>query len=285
MVERMQISSNPITFTQNNLLDYFAPANIRNSWHEEDTNVYNFVSCNSDKLLVTVGDSWTWGSDISEHNGDDDFRIKHVYGNVLREKLNYDWLNLALCAQSNQWMADRVSELEKIVCQLNYTKIDIIVVFTGAGRMFNTDQDRYFDYISYFKTINNFDTFLYDLNCKAVEQIKKIEKHSHINVYFSSNAVDHLGFTSNLLPWYKVLGFTEKFKCYTDMTAIDKLRQVPEFLSGNMNYKFKTWFLKQIDSASRRETIYNNETIFRNQHPLAEYHKQWANYLYKDLYT
>lgn len=271
--------------TQDNLLDYFMPANIRNSWYNEDTNVYNFISRNSDRLLVTVGDSWTWGSDISENNKDDDFRVKHVYGNVLSEKLGYDWLNLALCAQSNQWMANRIGELEKIINQLDYIKIDIIVVFTGAGRMFNTDQDRYFDYINYFKSIDNFDTFLYDLNRKAVKKIKNIEKHSGVNVYFSSNAVDHLGFASNLLPWYKVLGFNDNFICYTDMTAIDKLRQVPEFLESDMKYKFKKWFMMQIDTASQRETIYKDETIFRNQHPLANYHEQWANYLYKDLYT
>lgn len=280
----MQISSKPIVFTQDNLLDYFMPANIRNSWHEEDTNVYNFISRNSDKLLVTVGDSWTWGSDISKHNTDDNVRVNCVYGNLLSKKLNYDWLNLALCAQSNQWMANRISELDRVVNQLDYTRIDIIVVFTGAGRMFNTDQDRYVDYINYFNQIDNFDIFLYDLNQKAVEQINKIKKHSHANVYFSSNAVDHLGFTSDLLPWYKVLGFDDNFKCYTDITAIDKLRQVPEFLTGSMKYKFKTWFLEQIEIATLRETIYKDKTIFRNQHPLAEYHEQWANYLYKDLY-
>lgn len=267
--------------TQDTLPNYFTIADITTSWHETPTNTFDFTKRHSEHLLVTVGDSWTWGSDISKNNKNDAERIAGLYGNVLSDRLSYDWLNLALCAQGNQWMADRVTELDRIVSQLHYKTITVIVVFTGAGRMFNTKQDQSFDYISYFKNNPNFDKFIENLNIWAVDQILKIDKHEHVNVYFSSNAVDPLGFNTKLLPWYQVLGLSDKVKCYTDMTAIDKLMQVPEFLQDST--VFKIWMMEQIDIATVRESIYNNATIFKNQHPLAPYHKIWADYLYKEI--
>ena len=53
-----------IKLSEKNLLDYF---NIRESWQVCDVNplpTTDFVSRNSDTLLVTVGDSWTWGAGL-----------------------------------------------------------------------------------------------------------------------------------------------------------------------------------------------------------------------------
>ena len=40
-----------------------------NGWR--DTDPFNFVSRDSDTLLVTIGDSWTWGADLTLNNNDD----------------------------------------------------------------------------------------------------------------------------------------------------------------------------------------------------------------------
>ena len=273
-----------IVLTPDTLYKYFTLANKTNSWYTKDTNTFNFISRNSKNLLVTVGDSWTWGSDISFNNYDDNKRIKNVYGNQLSERLGYDWLNLALCAQGNQWMADRISELNMLVHKLEYNRIVILVVFTGVGRSFNTFQDRHFDYVSYFNNINNFDSFLYDLNKKAVDKILQITKHKNVSVIFSSNAVDPLGFSTNLLPWYQVLGFNCTGKCYTDMTAIDYLQSVPEFLPNDMISNFQNWMIDLIDKTEiRQNMLYSNKNIFRKEHPLGLYHKVWADYLYEEI--
>ena len=91
--------------TQDTLSNYFTIADCHSSWHQRPTNTFNFISRDSDILIVTVGDSWTWGSDISENNHDDNFRITHLYGNVLSDELKTNWLNLGLSASSNFWTA------------------------------------------------------------------------------------------------------------------------------------------------------------------------------------
>lgn len=129
--------------TQDTLPNYFTIADRYSSWHQTPTNTFNFIDRNSDMLIVTVGDSWTWGSDISENNHDDNFRITHLYGNVLSDELKTDWLNLGLSASSNFWATAMIEELGQLIPQLDYRSIYVICVFTGAGRWFNTQYDRY----------------------------------------------------------------------------------------------------------------------------------------------
>ena len=65
------------------------------SWLHEDIS-------NKDILLITVGDSWTWGDslfdiDISTPNYDNPNRVKHIYGAKLAELLNADFVNVGEC--------------------------------------------------------------------------------------------------------------------------------------------------------------------------------------------
>lgn len=269
-----------IKLSQDNLPEYFTIADITNSWHKIPTNTFNFISRNSDSLLVTVGDSWTWGSDISEGNLNDNYRVDNVWGNQLSKLLKSDWLNLALCAQSNQWMADRCKEFYDIADKLEYKSIKLICVFTGAGRMFNTGQDCDFDYVRWFAN-NAIDDFLLMLNKKCVDIIQHAP--DIVDVYITSNTVDSLGYQERLLPWYKILGYSDSTPVYTDMTAIKKLQQIEEFVSGKKKDLFKIWMLETIDKVEIREKWFNNSKIFRNCHPLAEYHQRWAEYLYKEI--
>ena len=54
---------------------YFTVATPSNSHYTEVTNCFDFVDRNSDTLVVTVGDSWTWGADL-----DSDLRLQQVLG-------------------------------------------------------------------------------------------------------------------------------------------------------------------------------------------------------------
>jgi len=276
-----------IKLSQENLPQYFTIADITNSWYIEPTNTFNFISRNSKKLLVTVGDSWTWGSDISENNRDDNFRIENVWGNQLSKLFASDWLNLALSAQGNQWMANRITEFSNIVPLLNYEQIIVVCVFTGAGRMFNTDIDRDFDYVEWFKqninTPNDYYSLLELLNTMAVKQIHNSLQFPHINLYLTTNMIDSIGFTSSFDAWYKTIGINDDTYVCTDMTAVEKLLTIEDFVSGKQLADFKQWILQLIDSVEHREQHYLNTKIFRNQHPLAEYHKQWAEYVWNKI--
>jgi hypothetical protein len=283
----MSANTLPIVLAKEVLPGYFTIADSTNSWYLTPTNTFDFINRSSNKLLVTVGDSWTWGSDISENNSNDDYRLESVWGNQLSGMMGSDWLNLALSAQGNQWMANRITEFANIVPLLNYEKILVVCVFTGAGRMFNTDIDHDFDYVEWCKqninTPNDYYSLLELLNTTAVKQIRNSLQFPHVNLYLTTNMIDSLGFTSSFDAWYKTIGITDDKCVYTDMTAVERLLTIEEFVSGKQLVDFKQWMLQLINSVEHREQYYSDTNIFRNQHPLADYHKQWAEYVYENI--
>ena len=82
-------------------------------------NPYCYKSRDSDRLIITIGDSWTYGDSLGKtkvRNGIDDteYRLNHVYGNILTEQLAADWMNLALPGGSNFWMLNSLGQLLEI---------------------------------------------------------------------------------------------------------------------------------------------------------------------------
>jgi hypothetical protein len=66
-----------------------------------------------DRLLITVGDSWTWGDSLgavdSENLLDDrEYRTTHIYGHGVAQTLGADFLMLANPGCSNVWMHDQL---------------------------------------------------------------------------------------------------------------------------------------------------------------------------------
>lgn len=259
-----------IKLSENNLLDYF---NFGESWLVCDVNplpATDFVSRNSDTLLVTVGDSWTWGASLNPSK-----RKNQVWGNVVSEMIGADWLNLAQPGQSNQWMANRCRELYNISAELEYKKIVVVVVFTGAAR--SLDQD--FNYIHWFEN-NSIHDFLPMLNTKAVRTITN--RPSNVELYLSSNMVDPLGYTSSFKSWYNVLGLIDPNNVYTDMTGIECLIELEEFIKGEKLAEYKQWMLEQIELVERRDKFYLKD-LFYDFHPVATAQLTWAQYVGKQL--
>jgi hypothetical protein len=93
---------------------------------------------NSDNLLIVVGDSWTWGASIyraqfqNEHD-DYEYRTKQIYGYHLHKKLNYDWVNLAICGVDNITMINHCWNFIKTL-KNKYKKIHIVITLTEIGR-------------------------------------------------------------------------------------------------------------------------------------------------------
>jgi hypothetical protein len=58
-----------------------------------------FVDCNKNTLLLTVGDSWTWGDSLGDVSTR--YRSNHVYGKYLSDYLNADWINYGYCGGGN----------------------------------------------------------------------------------------------------------------------------------------------------------------------------------------
>ena len=100
-------------------------------------NPYYYKSRDSERLIITVGDSWTYGDSLGKtkvRNGIDDteYRLDHVYGNLLTEQLNADWMNLALPGGSNYCMLNWVGQL--LDHRYRYADVTCVITLTEAGR-------------------------------------------------------------------------------------------------------------------------------------------------------
>ena len=280
--------------TQDTLPNYFTIADCHSSWHQQPTNTFNFISRDSDILIVTVGDSWTWGSDISENNHDDNFRIKHLYGNVLSGNAGTDWLNLGLSASSNFWATAMIEELGKVIPLLEYKTIYIICVFTGVGRWFHTQYDRYIHYPGWVNNnINSpkdYDKLPIKFNQDCINRIyQALHPYEHVIIKFGTNFVDPVGVDAipldqQLIPWYQIMDCSDGLLSPICMDGVRALLRMPEVITdGRLLDYFKEWMLDVIPIAEQRNKMLKDPIKFRNFHPLKEGHQQWAEYLYTQL--
>ena len=276
--------------TQSSLANYFTIADRHSSWHQQPTNTFDFVDRSSSTVIVTVGDSWTWGSDISENNHDNDHRLRCLYGNVLTQKLAADWLNLGLSATSNFWLTGMVEELAKVVPLLEYKKIFVICVFTGAGRWFHTQYDRYIHYPGWVE--NNvhepcdYNKLIYKFNQDCVERIvQALQPFDFVTPLFATNFVDPLAFDSipskqKLTPWYKVMHCDDGLVSHVCMDGVKAMLRMPEVVTNSQHLDwFKQWMLDIIPVSEQRNKMLKDPAKFRNYHPLEQGHQQWADYL------
>jgi hypothetical protein len=217
---------------QQTIPDYFSIADSTNSWYKEPTNTFNFIDNNSKTLIVTVGDSWTWGADMSANNNNDDYRLNNLYGRVIADELQSDWLNLGFSAKGNFWIATMVTELADIIDDLEYDKIYVVCTFTEVGRSTNTIYDRHINYINWFQnnihTHEDFNKLFYYLNSECIEIIiTALKKYNHVVLKVGTNFIDPVGFdklnNSQILstPWYKVLGLDDNAVAYTCNAGTD----------------------------------------------------------------
>lgn len=100
-------------------------------------NPYYFESKDSNRLLITVGDSWTYGDSLGKtkvRDGIDDteYRLANVYGYHIANQLGHDWMNLALPGGSNYCMLNWLGQL--LGRKFNYQDITCVITLTEAGR-------------------------------------------------------------------------------------------------------------------------------------------------------
>jgi hypothetical protein len=152
---------NNIFFTSDIATDYpILGTDTELSWlHEE--------CFHNETLLITIGDSWTWGDHLGNINWttqyDDPVRLKSVYGKKLAEKLNADWILVAKPGCSNYWMLEKLKLFYYQIKELkpSYKRIIITIVLTEDFREFEYSKElrytqQYFSMIDQSKDLFDF---------------------------------------------------------------------------------------------------------------------------------
>ena len=258
---------------------------------------FDFVSAASEVLVVTVGDSWTWGLDMTP-NDDNTHRLQHHYGSVIARALSADWLNLGQGGSGNFWLYDRVQELAEIIPTLNYQHIYVICTFTETGRAVASRQDIDF---YHFLHHNPVDQFLPYLNQVCIDRvISALALFDNVTLRIGTNFVDYIGpHCDAVLPqsWLELLcnqhnvPYTESC-CVVSSWVIDSLQQLIALAPDRVEYmKFlnslvdpaiaRANLFRQVPGIKYIGDLKNGSAI--GGHPKASGHQVWADYILKNL--
>jgi hypothetical protein len=241
------------------------------SWSMID-NPYYYKPRDSNQLIITVGDSWTYGDSLGKtkvRNGIDDaeYRLEHVYGNILTEQLGADWMNLALPGGSNYCMLNWLGQL--LDHRYKYGRVTCVITLTESGRH---------EEITWARG-NLLQPALHNIVLKTYGMVNELRsRYPRVIFKVAHNFTDRVNDTVIERSWLEVLT-GQQLQNDTHIVISDHIKQ--------LNYE-RTYpdtpdvidrALKRIDVLDSCE--YCNKEDSR--HPTEQGHSLWANYLATQL--
>lgn len=246
---------------------------------------------NKKKLLIVIGDSWTWGDSLPK-----DTREDLMYGNLLSHELNADLLNIAGPGCSNWWMLMNLETVHNRILNgyyQSYENIYIVVCFTELFRDIGEPWNNYLHNDLFIEELKKYNIDNYEamsrvyFNFFIKDKIRHYTNTNNLTFLFTRNFWDEPN-NGNILgdySWQDILQqkisseFTEKSYFLSSMgwkPLTTKL--LPKFPNIFNDFKKKDY----IGIASRRldkmlENGYNNKEA--TKHPTAAAHVIWSEHI------
>lgn len=247
----------------------------------------------SDLTIFTVGDSWTWGDELGVAHGlrghantssDTDYRTSKCFGNLLANRLNANWVQMALPGGSNEWIT---CEFEKLIPQLvpQTKNIIAIVGFSDQCRDMNLEKPILIDY---YKQALSDGVPLMDI-IKHVESTYYQRIDSVLEKFPSVKCIASPAFTNPLIShpcqtpdvWCDLLFDNPIDPAYISTSGIFELSK---FLDDNKlltdAYRHTISDVLYPMVMHRVDIMESNPLFFKRCHPREKGHEIWANYLY-----
>ena len=261
-------------------------------WYTEDI-------AGKDTLLLTVGDSWTWGDHLGtidwDKATDDPIRLTQIFGRLLADRLDADWVNLARPGCSNYWMLEQLLDIQHHLANNKYKRVVAVVTLTEDLREITytrrIDVNRpYRDFWSASKTIKEFlidvEGFLFYNLERYFSSLPKVEVHvsrAFTDVWPKNTKPFLLEKT-----WCDVIQEHVKFEDYQrpvpfiGQMAVNPLTE--KYIVQNPERKAE--FLRIMDMVETRwnflgESDYNLKGS--TYHPNPAGHAVWADYLFSQI--
>lgn len=268
--------------------------------HNQFRSMYFEDVNNKDTLLITMGDSWTWGDSLFNirQRGpilDDPNRVKHIYGSLIAKELNSDFINCARCGGSNFFMYSMLSQILEYN-QHDYKKIIVIITLTENGREMNEPRAA-----SWFTNSKDALNFLKNYEHKMFEAFKKLfVSYPKIKFILTRNFThsysENLDIIKNYTTddiWVEVLNKHQNCNPYPkEVRFLTGAAMFPIQDTLNwLNIEFKDLMIEEFDKSLKaiewlKNSKYNcsEEGPSRGfsagtKHPTIEGHQLWANYL------
>lgn len=252
---------------------------------------------NKPTLLITIGDSWTFGGGL-----DPELRISQVYGKLLATKLNSDWINIGGSGYSNHWClahAEHIIQQNKLL--KNYEHIWVVFTFTENGRDIVNYSARPFNYINAYKhlpvTIELYNRVLLDIELEWAERLNAITKSSdqRFKFYLGQNFVWHPELVNRVADcvtvfdcnWIELLADYQKLPRPNRTNLVtgwifDSVSQVNNIIGINDCSVYKHWSLHKIEEATKVNQWMDSSALNNHKstkHPIALGHQLWADYI------
>ena len=257
-------------------------------WYTEDIQF-------KDRLLITVGDSWTWGDHLGDIDwdraSDDPCRLKQIFGRLLADQLGADWVNLARPGCSNYWMLEKLQDIQPFIQNSIYKKIYLVVTLT--------EDLREAEYTRRIQVLPVYQQF-WVASSSIEEFLKQVENYlfNNLQQYFDSVPVVPVVSRAFTDSWHVRSWSLDKTWCdvIQDNFGFDDYQPVPFIAQMSINPltdKFisqkperKEEFLEIMDRVGTRwkflgASPYNLKGS--TCHPNPAGHKLWADYLFSQI--
>jgi lysophospholipase L1-like esterase len=266
---------------------------VPDSQNLKDNKEFYFLAKNSDTLVITAGDSWTFGDSLPEES-----RLDQVYGRILAEHFNSDWVNIGSRGRANSWTLKCLEYLAKIVKD-HYNKVIVVVTLTENGRDVQTPYTFPLDYGNLGRqtgdSVNYFENVLKEAEMFWSNQIKNIKQTLDCVLVVGQNFV----FSNLTLPAdVKMLdtNWIEKLADYQGYQRPIRTNLVTSWVFDSfpicrewVNISTSTyheWVLTKLDLANQVNRWLDHSKLNQNElskHPVKKGHEIWANYLLENL--
>jgi hypothetical protein len=278
-------------------------------YYNSNHNSYFEICRNKPNLVITLGDSWTWGDSLGFTNassGQDDIetRKNQVYGRHLSDQLNADFINISYPGSFNYWLHNRLQILlDYSIATLSssYDKVYIVFTLTEVGRDFISElsPELFIDSFEKFYNCSNDPEFS---TGKILQQLEKfdftfldsIQQQLPSNVTlivgrnFTTIDEENRSILKHLLPkiWTEVLFEKQKFPILDNIPLMSMgLNFFDQYIkSKNLDSdQYKKYMADVIFPAVEQQLDLLNKSIYNHKkaskHPTAEGHKLWADYI------
>jgi hypothetical protein len=256
---------------------------------------YYEKSIGSENLLICVGDSWTWGDSLGkiypgQVNDDFEYRTNHIYGALLSQKLNADFLNIGRCGCSNINIHDFVAKaIPQVIGQ--YENINVVITLTEICREILTDP-------IWVKNLNysSLNSLLMSYENTMIRHFQNLfDSWPSVNFVvgrnFSFTYPENINLSPCLLPkiWVEILEenqnligetYPKSVRMMSGM-AIDPFKKFlsEQKLLDTMKHELIELFLDSVVAINWLDKSELNNKV-ATRHPNERGHEVWAEYLY-----
>jgi len=272
------------------LLFDWRQATVPDSHNLQDWEEYYHDCPGKDRLVITAGDSWTYGDTLPD-------RLNQVYGRLVSKSLDADWINIGSRGRSNSWFLKSLQYLAPLVKD-HYKEVVVIVTMTENGRDVETGYTFPFDYHALFAQIGDqpafYDAVLDSAEAYWIQQLQNIQK-SGCRVIVGHNFAWH---NLNTMSEITILrdNWIEKLADYQKRDRPIKAKLVTGWIFDTVKTLhqmvpvsksiFQAWALPYIDLANQVNSWLNDSDLNNkamSKHPVPLGHEIWANYILTNI--